>query len=150
MDMIKLSVPGTLLFRDVVLRVTASACRLARAMASTNQEQEPSREDHGFDDKVVSAVGEAFNNVAIHAYRGNAAGTVQLEFELHADGVTIRLLDNGLPFEPADGHAPDLSALPESRMGLYIMRSCMDEVGYQRGTPPSAPNVLTLTKRYTP
>jgi len=45
MDIIKLSVPGTLLFRDVVLRVTASTCRLARAMAHPNQEQEASRED---------------------------------------------------------------------------------------------------------
>ena len=150
MDMIKLSVPGTLLFRDVVLRVTASACRLARAMAHPNQEQEPSREDHGFDDKVVSAVGEAFNNVAIHAYRGSAAGTVQLEFEMHWDRVTIRLLDHGFAFDPAEVHAPDLSTLPESRMGLYIVRSCMDEVGYQPGAAPSAPNVLTLTKRYLP
>src|SRR5882724_10812166 len=150
MDIIKLSVPGTLLFRDVVLRVTASTCRLARAMAHPNQEQEASREDHAFDDKVVSAVGEAFNNIAIHAYRGSAAGTVQLELELHTDGITIRLLDNGFAFEPADEHAPDLSALPESHMGLYIVRSCMDEVGYRRGAPPSAPNVLTLTKRYIP
>ena len=150
MDMIKLSVPGTLLFRDVVLRVAASTCRLARAMACSNQEQEPSREDHGFDDKVVSAVGEAFNNIAIHAYRGSAVGTVQLEFELHTDGVTIRLLDDGFSFEPGEKHIPDLSTLPESRMGLYIMSSCMDEVDYQRGAPPAVPNVLTLTKRYSP
>jgi serine/threonine-protein kinase RsbW len=150
MDIIKLSVPGTLLFRDVVLRVTASTCRLARAMAHPNQEQEASREDHAFDDKVVSAVGEAFNNVAIHAYRGSAAGTVQLEFEIHTDGITIRLLDTGLAFEPAEVQTPDLSTLPESRMGLYIVRSCMDEVGYQRGVLPAAPNVLTLTKRYLP
>ena len=150
MDMIKLSVPGTLLFRDVVLRVTASTCRLARAMAHPNQEQEPSREAHAFDDKVVSAVGEAFNNIAIHAYRGSAAGTAELEFEIHPDGITIRLLDTGLAFEPTEEHALDLTALPESRMGLYIVRSCMDEVSYQRGAPPAAPNVLTLTKRYTP
>ena len=148
MDMIKLSVPGTLLFRDVVLRVTASTCRLVRAMA--HGKQEPSREDHAFDDKVVSAVGEAFNNVAIHAYRGSAVGTVDLEFEIHPDGITIRLLDTGLAFEPTKEHAPDLTLLPESNMGLYIVRSCMDEVSYQRGAPPSTPNVHTLTKRYTP
>src|SRR5258706_16274571 len=99
MDMIKLSVPGTLLFRDVVLRVTASTCRLMRSMAFGKQEA--SREDHEFDDKVVSAVGEAFNNVAIHAYRGSAAGTVDFEFEIRPDGITIRLLDHGLVhFEP--------------------------------------------------
>ena len=146
--MIKLSVPGTLLFRDVVLRVTASACRLVRAMAGVKQE--PSPGDHAFDDKVVSAVGEAFNNVAIHAYRGSAAGTVDLDFELYAQGITIRLHDTGLAFEPTAEHAPDLSVLPESRMGLYIVRSCMDEVSYVAGSPPTTPNVLTLSKRYDP
>jgi serine/threonine-protein kinase RsbW len=149
MDLITLAVPGTLLFRDVVLRVTAATCRLARAMARADQEREACPETHAFDDKVVSAVGEAFNNVAIHGYRGSAAGTVQLELEIHTDGIIIRLLDNGFAFEPTQVQAPDLSTLPESRMGLYIVRSCMDEVGYQRGASPSAPNVLTLSKRYT-
>ena len=146
--MIKLSVPGTLLFRDVVLRVTASACRLVRAMA--HGKQEPSREDHAFDDKVVSAIGEAFNNVAIHAYRGGAVGTVDLEIEIHLGSITLRLLDTGLAFQPAEEQAPDLATLPESRMGLYIVRSCMDEVSYRPRAARSEPNVLTLTKRYTP
>ncbi|HWZ89080.1 MAG TPA: ATP-binding protein [Polyangiaceae bacterium] len=152
--MIRLSVPGTLLFRDVVLRVTASTCKLMRSSALNAQlvtpeiKQEPSREDHEFDDKVVSAVGEAFNNVAIHAYRGGAAGTVDLEFEIGQDRITIRLLDTGVAFEPGKELTPDFTALPESRMGLYIVRSFMDEVTYRRGNPPTVPNVLTLSKRY--
>jgi serine/threonine-protein kinase RsbW len=146
MDMIRLSVPGTLLFRDVVLRVTASTCRLMRSMA--HGKQEPSREDHEFDDKVVSAVGEAFNNVAIHAYRGSGAGTLDLEFEIRADSITIRLLDYGFDYEPVEGGAPEPIALPESSMGLYIVRSFMDEATYRRGNPPTTPNVLTLSKRY--
>ena len=148
MDMIRLSVPGSLLYRDVVLRVVASTCRLMRNIAMGKQE--PSRESHDFDDKVVSAVGEAFNNVAIHAYGGRHAGTVELEFELRPDGITIRLLDTGAGFEPSAERTPNLATLPESHMGLYIVRSFMDQVTYQRGDPPSAPNVLTLTKRYVP
>jgi serine/threonine-protein kinase RsbW len=146
MDMIRLSVPGSLLYRDVVLRVVASTCRLMRNIAMGKQE--PSRESHDFDDKVVSAVGEAFNNVAIHAYRGRQPGTVELEFELRSDGITIRLLDTGLGFEPSEERTPNLATLPESHMGLYIVRSFMDQVTYHRGDPPSAPNILTLTKRY--
>jgi serine/threonine-protein kinase RsbW len=150
MDMIRLSVPGTLLFRDVVLRVTASTCKLMRssALVTEDAKQELSRENHEFDDKVVSAVGEAFNNVAIHAYRGGTAGTVDLEFEIRPDRITIRLLDTGVAFEPSEELTPDFATLPESRMGLYIVRSFMDEVTYRRGNPPTAPNVLTLSKRY--
>ena len=149
--MIRLSVPGTLLFRAVVLRVAASSCRLMRSMTAVsgiNGKQEASREEQDFDAKVLSAVGEAFNNVAIHAYRGSTAGTVDLEFEIRKQGITIRISDSGASFEPAEVLAPDLATLPESHMGLYIVRSCMDEVSYERGHPPSAPNVLTLTKRY--
>ena len=148
MDMIRLSVPGTLLFRAVVLRVAASSCRLMRSIAAVNPKQESSPEERDFDAKVISAVGEAFNNVAIHAYRGDTAGTVELEFEVRRLGITIRISDSGASFEPAEVLAPDLATLPESHMGLYIVRSCMDEVSYERGHPPSAPNVLTLTKRY--
>jgi serine/threonine-protein kinase RsbW len=148
MDMIRLSVPGTLRYRDVVLRVVASSCKLMRSMATTKQD--PSREAEDFDDKVVSAVGEAFNNVAIHAYRDLSVGAVALEFELDAEGITIRLSDTGRRFEPAAEKLPDLTALPESHMGLYIMRSFMDKVTYRPGSVDGDANVLTLTKRFVP
>ncbi|HEX3772976.1 MAG TPA: ATP-binding protein, partial [Polyangiaceae bacterium] len=144
MDMIKLSVPGSLLFRDVVLRVTASACRLMRSMAVAKQEA--SREEHDFDDRVVSAMGEAFNNVAIHAYRGGG-GRVEIEFEISALSITIRLIDFGAAFDLTEARPLVMSELPESGMGLFIVRECMDEVSYRRGNPPEMPNVLTLTKR---
>jgi serine/threonine-protein kinase RsbW len=144
----RLSVPGNLRYRDVVLRVVASSCKLMRAIATTKQD--PSREVEDFDDKVVSAVGEAFNNVAIHAYRDLPAGSVDLEFELAETGITIRLSDRGRRFEPKQEKLPDLKALPESHMGLYIMRSFMDEVTYQPGSEDGAANVLTMSKRLTP
>ena len=149
-DIIRLSVPGTLLFRDVVLRVVASTCRLARAEALKKQDPSRTAHDPDFDDMVVSAVGEAFNNVAIHAYRGNTRGTIGIELELHADKITIRLSDTGSGFDLSTQPLPDLAALPERNMGLFVMRVSMDKVSYTRGNPPSVPNVLTLTKRYGP
>jgi serine/threonine-protein kinase RsbW len=146
MDMIKLSVPATLPYRDVVLRVVASTCRLVRTNRGTMQD--PSRSSHEFDDKVVSAVGEAFNNVAIHAYRDRPAGLVELELEVDPRGITIRLKDDGVGFDPTAEQAPQLETLPESNMGLYIVRSFMDQVTYRRGSAPEDPNVLTLIKYY--
>jgi serine/threonine-protein kinase RsbW len=114
--------------------------------------QEPSRSSHEFDDKVVSAVGEAFNNVAIHAYRDLSVGPVGLEIEVAADGITLRLSDTGRVFEPGveSKKMPALDSLPESHMGLYIMRSCMDKVTYRPGNGEAVPNLLTLSKRFTP
>lgn len=148
MDMIRLSVPGTLQYRDVVLRVVTSACKLVRALAKAKQEA--SREVADFDDKVVSAVGEAFNNVAIHAYRDVSPEAVELEIDVSGDGITIRMSDTGHVFEPAAEvlRQPDLATLPESHMGLFIMRSCMDKVTYRPRVLPSITNQLTLTKRF--
>jgi serine/threonine-protein kinase RsbW len=148
MDMIKVSVPATLAYRDVVLRVVASTCRLMRTQGRAMQE--PSRNTREFDDQVVSAVGEAFNNVAIHAYRDRPAGIVQLEIEIDPKRITIRLKDDGQGFDPAAEGPPDLQALPESHMGLFIVRSFMDQVTYRRRQTPSDPNVLTLVKKYYP
>lgn len=148
MDMIRLSVPGTLRYRGVVLRVVASSCKLMRSMSGSKQD--PSRDTDEFDDKVVSAVGEAFNNVAIHAYRDLSPGPVDVELELREDGITIRMSDKGRCFEPKGEKLPDLTTLPESHMGLYIVRSFMDEVTYRPGVEQGAANVLTLTKRYAP
>lgn len=146
--MIRLSVPGNLRYRDIVLRVVASACRLLRPPRPKQEtSRDPAVED--FDDKVVSAVSEAFNNVAIHAYRGRSAGSVELELEIGEDGIRIRLLDTGASYDPTSKPAPNLDELPESSMGLYIMRACMDDVSYRVGNPPHEPNVLTLTKRYS-
>ncbi len=146
--MIRLSVPGTLRYRDIVLRVVASACRLLRPQRTAKQETSRDAECADFDDKVVSAVGEAFNNVAIHAYRGRSAGTVELELEVGEEAVTIRIADTGATYDPTRTPTPALDQLPDSGMGLYIMRTCMDHVSYRPGNPPNQPNVLTMTKRY--
>lgn len=146
--MIRLSVPGTLRYRDIVLRVVASACRLLRPQRATKQETSRDSEVADFDDQVVSAVGEAFNNVAIHAYRGRSPGTVELELDIGEDAVTIRLLDWGKSYDPTRAPTPTLELLPESNMGLYLMRACMDHVSYRPGQSPGEPNVLTMSKRY--
>jgi serine/threonine-protein kinase RsbW len=148
MDIVKLSVPATLPYRDVVLRVVASTCRLVRTQFGSMQD--PSRDSHEFDDKVVSAVGEAFNNVAIHAYCDRPAGVVHLELEIDNRAITIHLKDDGGGFDPSETRPPHLETLPESNMGLFIVRSFMDQVTYRRGRPPDHPNVLTLIKYYDP
>jgi hypothetical protein len=147
MDMVRLSVPGTLHYRDVVLRVVSSVCKLMRCDPAVQQEAGHRAHAVDFDEKMVSAVSEAFNNVAIHAY-GARAGAADLEIEIGHGTLTVRLMDFGNRFDPAAQTFPDLDALPESNMGLYIVRSCVDEYSYVPGSPPKFPNVLTLKKNY--
>ncbi len=129
--MVLVRIPGTLRYRDLAMRAVAAASKLVGTG------------DRVFDDEVVSAFGEAFNNVAIHSYR-DRAGEVEIQIDVASDHLTIRLLDTGDGFDADAVRVPDLDALPESGLGLFIIRSFMDEVSYF----PGSPNVLTMTKRY--
>jgi serine/threonine-protein kinase RsbW len=134
-QIIRLEVPGLITFRDVVLRATSAACKL---VASGDEER-----DQLFATHLVSAVGEAFNNIALHGYRGRPADVVRLQLEVASGYLRVTLEDFGASFDPHAAPPPDLAALPESGMGIFIMRSFVDEISYQDGRP----NVLTFLKR---
>jgi serine/threonine-protein kinase RsbW len=137
--MIRLKVPCSLEYRDLAMRLVAAACKLAQAQkldGVTGGWQDPD-----FDDHVISAFGEAFNNVVLHG--ANPDGSeLEVEIEPYPDHLTIRLLDYGRSFDMSSVPIPDLEKLHESGMGLYIIRTCMDDVAYE----PGRPNVLTMTR----
>ena len=137
MSLIRLQVPGSLDYRDLAIRVVASACKLVSRRNASNDEGKAD-----FDNQVLSAFGEAFNNAAIHSYRGRPLGTIDLEIEVEASAITLRISDHGHSFDPTQIKEPDLDSLPESGLGLFIIRSFMDTVRYHAG----APNVLSMTK----
>jgi serine/threonine-protein kinase RsbW len=135
-------VPGTLRYRDLAVRVVGAACKLVGAQ---DMDTGPFRINSEWDNQVVSAFGEAFNNAAIHSYRDSKPGDVEVEVDVGPTYITIRLIDFGRSFDPDDVPPPNLDALPESGLGLYIIRSFMDEVKYE----PGSPNVLSMTKHLT-
>jgi serine/threonine-protein kinase RsbW len=121
----------------MVLRTVSSACRLifpdADSRASRCSE---------FTAHMVSAVGEAYNNIVLHGYAGRETGAVKLQIENCSEWMRVTMSDWGTSFDPSQARAPDLEALPESGLGVFIMRSFVDEITYV----PGSPNVLTLLK----
>ena len=81
--------------------------------------------------------------------QNGAAGDVELEFRVDDDRIAVVLHDTGRGYDPATVSPRAPGALPESRMGLFIIDSFMDGVHYRRAESPGAPNVLTLEKRLT-
>ena len=143
--MIRLKVPCSLQYRDVAMHTVAAACRIARPRRATD----PRQADAEFDDQVVTSFGEAFTNVVKHGRGGPDAPDVEVEIETHPDRLTIRLIDFGEPFDLSAVPVPDLERLPESGLGVHIMKSWIDEVSYQpkEAAGPRSGNVLSLTKR---
>jgi serine/threonine-protein kinase RsbW len=101
--------------------------------------------DRGFHHEMITAFGEAFNNIVIHSYRDRTDGILEIEAELHGDEMTLFLRDTGREFDFSSLSPPDLDSLPEHGMGVYMIHALMDEVVYRCGSP----NVLSLRKRTT-
>ncbi|HUS33624.1 MAG TPA: ATP-binding protein [Kofleriaceae bacterium] len=145
---IRLTVPGTLRYRDVAVRIVAEAARL---VSSSSQRDPKNVLDHDvrdpFDTAVVSAFMEIFNNVAIHAYQRKGGGTIEIAITPTDGELVIEVKDHGSPFD-IDEVAPlpsdlDPECLPEGGMGIHIAKTMLDECSYE----PGPPNLWRLMKR---
>jgi len=80
--------------------------------------------------RVGLALSEACTNVIEHAYGGQPGHHIDLQLDVDAERLTVRVRDTGRPFDPASYRPPDLSRAHESGYGVHLMRSIMDEVRY--------------------
>lgn len=137
-----LKVPATFAYRELTCRTVAAVAKLCLGMKEPLGGEAARR----FTNELVSAVGEAFNNVVMHAYAGSDGGTIELELEWTADHVVLEMRDTGEAFDLEAVPDLDLETAHENGMGVHIIRSFVDEVEYR----PGAPNVLVLKKRVAP
>jgi anti-sigma regulatory factor (Ser/Thr protein kinase) len=120
-EKLQFTIPASLEHLDRALQIVGSSCRLVSDAPDFQRE-------------VVSAFGEAFNLVATHSYAGKP-GRAAIALETFADRITVHVTDEG---EGVDFHpgAPSL--------GVFIVRSLMDEVSYSKY--PDGRNSLTMTR----
>lgn len=130
----RFGVPARLEYRDAVRSFIHHICtQLAERGVLSGKDA------HG----VVSAFVEAFNNAVIHAYDGHAAGPVEVAMSVSTRTLQVEVRDAGRTFVPEDVPEPDLDALPEGGLGLFIIRNFMDETRYERR---GLQNVLMMRK----
>jgi anti-sigma regulatory factor (Ser/Thr protein kinase) len=137
---IRLTVPGTLHYRAIAVRVVAEAARLVSHSALRDPE-DPLANDvkHPFDTAVVSAFMEIFNNIAIHAYKRKGGGAIDIVLTPSERDLVIEVHDHGQAFD-IEEVAPlpvdlDEHSLPEGGMGIHIAKTMLDEMTYEPGPP---------------
>jgi anti-sigma regulatory factor (Ser/Thr protein kinase) len=105
----------------------------------------------GFDaqklNRIHLASEEALLNVINYAYPNNY-GNIEITYEVKEDKrFVVEIIDWGIPFDPLSLPKPDVEAPLEKRkvggLGIYLIRTIMDEVSYRRDQDR---NILTLTK----
>lgn len=131
----RFGLPARLEYRDAVRSFLSHVCAQLVQQGILSE-----KDGHG----VVSAFVEAFNNAVIHAYDGHAAGPIEVAMSVDPRVLQVEVRDAGRTFVPDDVPEPDLDALPEGGLGLFIIRSFMDEVRYERR---GLQNVLMMRKR---
>ena len=145
---IRLTVPGTLRYRGIAVRVVAEAARLVSGSAYSDPEDILANDvRHPFDTAVVSAFREIFNNIAIHAYNRKGGGAIEIVLTPSERELVIEVHDHGQAFD-IDDVAPlppdlDEESLPEGGMGIHIAKTMLDEMTYE----PGPPNRWRLCKR---
>ncbi|MBR5165866.1 MAG: ATP-binding protein [Ruminococcus sp.] len=96
------------------------------------------------------AVEELFVNVANYAYAPNEGDvTVRIDVSQEPAGVTVTLIDSGVPFDPLAKPDPNVANTLEDQkiggLGIFMVKKSMDEVtyDYREGC-----NILTIKKLF--
>lgn len=90
---------------------------------------------------------EAVTNIIQYAYQDKDGKTITVSAEYDPSGITLKLTDSGVAFDPTAVPDADtslsLNERPVGGLGIFLIRQIMDSVLYSR---ESGHNILTLRK----
>lgn len=94
---------------------------------------------------LLLAVNEAISNAMLHGNKASVDKKVSLKVEMEDTSLKVYIKDEGKGFNPdsvPDPTEPE-NIFRDSGRGLYIMKSCMDEISYNF-TPEGTELVLSM------
>ncbi len=97
--------------------------------------------------KLNLALDELFTNVVSHGYADESPHEVEVTVD-HEDGLlTVRMADDGVPFNPVEAENPDprqpLADRTNGGLGVMLVKRCMTDIRYERR---GGKNIVTMTK----
>lgn len=99
-------------------------------------------------ENIILAVDEACTNIIKHAYKYSPDGEILIKIKPSSSKFVVSIIDNGISFEPETIPEPDLQKYYRQRrvggLGVYLMRTLMDEVKYI--SKPGKYNEVLLSK----
>jgi serine/threonine-protein kinase RsbW len=90
---------------------------------------------------------EAVSNIIFYAFKDKQKHDIEISVSLENNRLTIKITDDGIPFNPLAQQQPDINLPAEERpiggLGIFLISQIMDEMKYERNKNN---NILTLTK----
>ena len=130
----------------LVLQNNTADLATATAALSSFCEQHGINEGAVFD--LTLALEEIFTNIIRHGYQDREPHEIDLVIRKQGDWLTLRVADDGQPFDPSKMASPNLHLPPEQRavggLGIHLVKSVTDALEYRR---ENGKNVVTVKKK---
>ena len=98
--------------------------------------------------QVCLAIEEICANIISHGFNDNFVHWIKVTIGHKRGNMELRVEDDGIPFNPIEAEAPDLSCPIERRkeggLGCYLINNLMDSVDYKR---LDKKNILIVNKK---
>jgi serine/threonine-protein kinase RsbW len=90
---------------------------------------------------------EAISNIIFYAFTDSNKHKIRISVSLANNSLTIKITDDGIPFNPLEHKQPDINLpvgeRPVGGLGIFLISQIMDERSYIR---EGNKNILTLIK----
>jgi len=131
------------------LTVEATLDNVAVAMDYVGEQAEKLPFSQKAINQIKIAVDELVSNVARYAYGEHEEGTVSVYVSSDEKGMSVRITDSGIPYNPLEKEDPDISLSADERgiggLGIFLVKKTMDEIEY---TYKDNRNILTFRKNF--
>jgi serine/threonine-protein kinase RsbW len=91
---------------------------------------------------------EALSNIIFYAFTDKNKHEIKVSVSVDKNILTIKITDDGIPFNPLKHEQPDITLPAEERpvggLGIFLMSQIMDKMHYNR---KENENILTLKKK---
>jgi len=96
---------------------------------------------------ISLVIEEALSNIIFYAFTDNDKHEIRISVSLNNNRFTIKITDDGIPFNPLLQQLPDINLPAEERpvggLGIFLISQIMDEMNYSR---QKNQNIITLNK----
>jgi sigma-B regulation protein RsbU (phosphoserine phosphatase) len=131
--------------------IAADITEIARVQQATEKFTGETNIDTGAAQKIGIILDELLNNTISYGFDDPKSHEIQVNIELSDDHATLKVSDDGIPFNPFTHSDPDTSLSVEEReiggLGVMLVKKLTDSQAYQR---LSDRNVVTLTIKLKP
>ncbi|MCC7122508.1 MAG: SpoIIE family protein phosphatase [Gammaproteobacteria bacterium] len=114
----------------LALRVQADPRELAQVRTTVQETAEAAGCGTKCAADIVMAVNEACMNIIQHGYKGDPAGTIDLEIRRDGDALEVWLRDRAPAVDPVDIKPRPLEELRPGGLGTFFIREAMDDCTY--------------------